>query len=380
MTRPLVWAALAVLLAGCSGRAMTAKPAPGFPPEARAANATRIAVVDLTRVARVHPRWPEVAALDRQISVLQAKLALASDPRLSAVRIEIPRVDLTPGMKAAVERMRPEFQHEVEVVRAAARAELDAYAAQVRADQQQQLVAKRAALEAQMTKAIQEKRDALDKDGQQYQQQLLAEYRLPILNLKLKMENVQPSARGDAEKLNEQLQALTKERDEKIAAREKSNQEALQEFQKAQIQQSNDELAALSAQFNKEGQRLVDARAAEITARVRAQLEATQAEFNQRLRGQQEAIVNSARATQSQAVAQAQAQARAEAERIRALQDQLLTVERDRTRLYALILAAARVEAAGLAQERKWDVVLTQAISAPGAFDATDELIARIRR
>ena len=380
MTRPLVWAALAVLLAGCSGRAMTARPAPGFPPEARAANAPRIAVVDLTRVARVHPRWPEVAALDRQISVLQAKLALASDPRLSAVRIEIPRVDLTPGMKAAVERMRPEFQHEVEVVRAAARAELDAYAAQVRADQQQQLAAKRAALEAQMTTAIQEKRDALDKDGQQYQQQLLAEYRLPILNLKLKMENVQPSARGDAEKLNEQLQALTKERDEKIAAREKANQEALQEFQKAQIQQSNGELAALSAQFNTDGQRLVDARAAEITARVRAQLEATQAEFNRRLRGQQEAIVHSAREAQSQAVAQAQAQARAETERIRALQDQLLTVERDRARLYALILAAARVEAAGLAQERKWDVVLTQAISAPGAFDATDELIARIRR
>ena len=380
MTRPLVWAALAALLAGCSGRAMTANPAPALPPEARAATAPRIAVVDLTRATRVHPRWAEVAALDRQISVLQAKLALASDPRLSAARIEIPRVDLTPEMKAAVERMRPEFQHEVEAVRAAARAELDAYAAQVRAGQQQQLVAKRAALEAQMTAAIQEKRDALDQDGQEYQQQQLAEYRLPILNLKLKLENVQPSARGDVETLNEQLQALTKERDEKIAAHEKANQETLQEFQQGQIRQSNDRLSALSAQLNTDGQRLVDARAAEITARVRAQLEATQAEFNQRLRGQQEAIVTSARAAQAQAVAQAQAQARSETERIRALQDQLVAVQRDRARLYALILAAVRVEAAGLAQERKWDVVLTEAISAPGAFDATDEVIARIRR
>jgi len=380
MIRPLIWAALASLLAGCSGRAMTALPAPAGPPEARAANAPQIAVVDLARVTRVHPRWPEVAAFDRQISLLQAKLTLATDPRLSAARVEIPRVDLTPEMKAAVERMRPEFQREVELVRAAARAELDAYAAQVRADQQQQLVAKRVALEAQMTKAIQEKRDALDKDGQTYQQQQMAEYRLPILNLKLKLENVQPSARGEAEKLTEQVQALTKERDDKIAAHEKANQEALQEFQKAQIQQSNDELAALAAQFNAEGQRRVDARAEEITARVRAQLQATQTEFNKRLREQQEAIVNSARAAQSQAVAQAQAQARAESERIRALQDQLLAVQRDRARLYAVILAAARVEAVGLAQERKWDVVLTQAISAPGAFDATDELIARIRR
>src|SRR5207237_8509636 len=104
MPRPVVWAALAVLLAGCSGRAMTAKPAPGFPPEARAANAPRIAVVDLTRVARVHPRWPEVAALDRQISVLQAKLALASDRRLSAVRTALPRVGLPPGRTRAGDR------------------------------------------------------------------------------------------------------------------------------------------------------------------------------------------------------------------------------------------------------------------------------------
>src|SRR5205807_10476193 len=102
MTRPLVWAVLAVLLAGCSGRAMTAKPAPGFPPEARAANALRIAVVDLTRVARVHPRWPEVAALDRQFSVLQAKFSVVSEPLLSAVRIEIPRVELTRRIIAVV--------------------------------------------------------------------------------------------------------------------------------------------------------------------------------------------------------------------------------------------------------------------------------------
>src|SRR5712691_8450671 len=147
MTRSLAWTALAALLVGCAGRGPMAKPvAPAGAPEGPAAHAPRIAVVDLMRAVRVHPRWPAVAAADRQIGAIEAKLALASDPHLSPLRVEIPKVDLTPEMQATVERMRPEFQHEVDALNEAARQELGAYAAQVRTDQQRQLETQRAAL------------------------------------------------------------------------------------------------------------------------------------------------------------------------------------------------------------------------------------------
>ena len=78
--------------------------------------------------------------------------------------------------------------------------------------------------------------------------------------------------------------------------------------------------------------------------------------------------------------AHAQKQAQAEFSQVRALEGELQTVARARARLYAVILADLRVEAVGLAQEKHWDVVLTQTIAAPGTIDGTDELIARIKR
>ena len=132
MGHALVWLALASLLAGCGGRVPAAQPAP--PVSAASTQAAprvpRIAVVDLARAERVHPRWPEVIALDRQIGELQARIAIASDPA-SAARIDLPKIDLTPEMKAAMERMRPEFEREADAVKSAARQDLNAYVAQV---------------------------------------------------------------------------------------------------------------------------------------------------------------------------------------------------------------------------------------------------------
>jgi hypothetical protein len=383
MTRSLLCAALAVLLAGCGGRAPATRPPAGASPEAStpaAPRPPRVAVVDFARAARVHPRWPEVLELDRQIDELQTSLALTSKMSVLHGRVEVPRIDLTPEMKSAVERMRPEFQREADAVKAAARQEMDAYVAQLRADQQRQLETKRAAMEAELAKALMDKQQALTKDTSDYQQQVLTEYRLPLLNLRLKLESVQGSTKGEADRLNAQIQVLTKERDDKITAHEKANQQALQEFHKEQLQKSNAELQAFHEQMTKEGQRLVDERAAQLTARVRAQIEARQAEFNQRLKGQEQAIVAAARETQARGVVQAQTQVQSDVTKIRALQQQLQAVQRERARLFGVIFADLRVEAAALAQEKGWEVVLTQAIAAPGVVDATDELIARIRR
>ncbi|HYM90108.1 MAG TPA: hypothetical protein VEW91_00565 [bacterium] len=383
MSRAFVCAALAALVVGCGGRTPAAHPLSSSPaseasPQA-GPRALRIAVVDLARAARVHPRWPEVTVLDRQVSELQAKLALETSG--AAGRIEPPKIDLTPEMQAAVERMQPEFQREAEAVKAAARQDMDAYVAQLRVEDQKKAEAKRAELEAELTKAVRDKQQALEADTQQFQQQTMGEYRLPLLNLKLKLETLQPAGKGESDRLTQQIQALTNERDEKIAAHEKANRQALEDFQKERVQASSAELQAYQAQLAKEGQQLVNERAAKVTEQVRAQLTAKQAEFNQRLRGQEQAIVSAARGTQArEAEARYRALVEAETARIRALQEELRGVQLGRARVFAVILADLRVEAAALAQEKGWDVVLTQAIVAPGTVDATDELIARIRR
>lgn len=383
MSRAFVCAALAALVVGCGGRTPAAHP-PSSSPASEASpqagpRALRIAVVDLARAARVHPRWPEVTVLDRQVSELQAKLALETSG--AAGRIEPPKIDLTPEMQAAVERMQPEFQREAEAVKAAARQDMDAYVAQLRVEDQKKAEAKRAELEAELTKAVRDKQQALEADTQQFQQQTMGEYRLPLLNLKLKLETLQPAGKGESDRLTQQIQALTNERDEKIAAHEKANRQALEDFQKERVQASSAELQAYQAQLAKEGQQLVNERAAKVTEQVRAQLTAKQAEFNQRLRGQEQAIVSAARGTQArEAEARYRALVEAETARIRALQEELRGVQLGRARVFAVILADLRVEAAALAQEKGWDVVLTQAIVAPGTVDATDELIARIRR
>jgi sirohydrochlorin ferrochelatase len=91
--------------------------------------------------------------------------------------------------------------------------------------------------------------------------------------------------------------------------------------------------------------------------------------------------MDAARETQArEAERRYKAQFEAEATRLRTLREELRGVQLERARILAVILADLRVEAAALAQEKGWDAVLTQAIVSPGTVDATDELIARIRR
>ncbi len=388
MVRVLTYAVLAVLTLGCTGRAPAGRP-PSTPPAAETSStasprALRIAVVDLARVTRAHPRWAEVMALDRQISDLQVRVAAAVANAPTVVRVDLPKVDLTPEMKAAIERMRPEVQQEADAAKASARQDLNTYVAQLRVEQRKQVEARQVQVQADLTKVVDEKAQALSKDNQQFQQQTMAEYRLQLLNLKLKLEDVQQTSKGEADRLNAQMQAVAKERDDKIAAHEKANQQVLQQFQTEQVQAAQAQIKAYQDQLIKEGQRLVDERSTKVTQEVRAKLEAMQTEFNQRLRRQQQTIVSAARDAQTKEVekvkAQAQKQAQSEFTQVRALQEELQTVVRARARLYAVILADLRVEMVGLAQEQHWDVVLTQTIAARGTIDGTDELIARIKR
>jgi len=343
--------------------------------------------VDFTRAVRAHPRWRELEELDNRIADLQAQLALPP-----SARTQLPR-DMAPEFRAEAERevehLRPEFRRELQQQASAlqntARRELEASATKLRADQQARFDARRGELEAQARKAVQDKQQEIVKDNEQFQHQTLEQYRLQLLNLRLKVETVQQTNKQEADKLNGQIEALTKERDDKIAAHEKANQQALQEFQQQQMQQFNAAMADLQQQLSKEGQQLLDQKVAEINARLHTQIEAKQAELNTQLntrlrtqlKAREQALVATAREQLTRAQEQAQVEGRA---RLTAQQAQLRAVREQRTRLIASILADLRVEAAALAQQKGYDAILTQALATVDAVDATDDLIARIKR
>jgi len=395
MIRSLAWVVVGALLLGCQGRGPAARP-PAAPPAPEVTAPPpppplRVAVVDFIRAVQAHPRWGEVAALDQQIQEIQIELAMVPGVQIPSLQIPTPKIDLTPEMKAEVERMKPEFQREVQAFEDAGRKELADYGQQVRSDQLQKLSARRSELKTQLDQAIKDKQQAIATDTQQFQEQTMAEYRLPLLNLHLKQETIQTMSKTDAEALAAQIQTLTKERDEKIAAHERANQQAFFEFQKAESDKASADLKAYQDQLTQEGQRLVDERAAQITARVRAEIEAKQGEFNQRLKDREQALVAAARGQAIQQMTQAKTEAEAQARKqiqaqidardkqMQALRTRLLGLQRDRARLYAIIMADLRIEAAALSQEKGWDVVLTQAVASVAAVDGTDDLIARIK-
>lgn len=386
MIRAFAYAGLVLALIGCQGRGPGPSGTSSSAPVAM--RGLRVAVVDLERVARAHPRWPELEALDRRIAELQAELALPA-----GAQVQPSSIDLAPQMRAEVERevaqMRPEFRRQFEQEAAslqeAARQELAAYIEKVRADGHAEFEVKRKALEAQVRSAVEGKQREITKEMEQFEQQTMQQYRIPLLNLRLKIETVQQTDKEEADRLSARLQALIKERDDKIAEHDKGAQKALQEVQQEETARYNAAVADLQKQLIAEGQGLVDQKAKELTARVRDQLAAKEKELNAQLnarlkadiQAREQALVASAREQVLRAQEQANAAAR---DRVQALRAQLEAVQGQRGRLLGSLIAEARVDAAEVAQERGYDVILTKALGAFAAVDVTDDLIARMKR
>lgn len=368
----------ACALAGCQGPRLGG----GTPPQPPA-GARRIAYVDFNRAVREHPRWPELEALDRRIADLETRLAVPETGPAGG------QVNLEPEIRAAaaqqVAQLRPEFDRAVKQqageLQHAARKELDAYAAKLRADGQAEFESRRAQLEAQTRKAVEDKQQALARDNEQFEQHVLEQYRLQLLNLRLKLETVQQTNKQESEKLSTQLDTVTKERDDKVAAHEKANAQALEEFQKQQTQQYAAAMTSLQQEITKRGQELLDRKVAEVTARLHTQIGAKQEEISQQLtarlqadlRARQEAIIANAR--EQMARSQGQARSRQAAE-LAQLQD----ARAERARLLATILADLRIDAAELGQQKGYGVILTQTLAVVDAVDVTDELVARLKR
>jgi len=384
----LTWAGLplVLLLAGCQGHSPASQ---GTSPtvSATASAGPKVVVVDFEKVVRAHPRWGDVDALDRRIANLEGQLSAI------APQLQVPQINLEPAFQATAQQelaaARPQFEQQFNqtatALRAESQKELEAYAAQIHAAQQTEFDTQQKALQAQVQKAIDDKQQALNQDTAQYQEQMLDEYRLPLLNLQLKQTAVQGGDRAQQQAVAQQIQALTAERDAKTAAHEKANQQALADFEKQQRDAYDQQIKDLEAQLTAEGQKQLEQKQAELEKTFHAQLTAKQAQLNAQMNTQikavlttrEQALVAGAREQVARAQQQAIAGAQAEAQSLRA---QLQEAQDERGRLLDSILADVRVEATALAQEQGYDVILTRAVGTVDVTDITDELIARIKR
>lgn len=383
------WAgvSLAFLLAACQGHG----PASQVPPATVSATAPagpKVVVVDFDKVVHAHPRWPDVDALNRRIADLQGRLNAVSP------QLQLPQINLTPAFQAAAQRevasARPQFEQQfaqtAATLRAASQKELEAYAAQVHAEQQAAFLVQQKALTAQVQKAVDDKQQSLSQDSAQYQQQMLNEYRLPLVNLQLKQTALAGGSDRQAQQaVTQQIQAVTKERDDKINAHEQANRQALADFQTQQQAAYNQQMTALEAQFTADGQQKVAQKQAELEKAFHDRLNAKQAQLGAQMNTQikaqlaarEQALIAGAREQMARAQAQAIAGAQAEAQ---SLQAQLADAESERARLMDDIIADVRVEAAALAQQQGYDVILTQAVGTVDVTDITNDLVARIKR
>lgn len=418
-----------LLAGGCAGSSQ-----PAASPTARALprlEAVRIGVVDLERVLREHPRAAELGALRQRILDVEAALRTPLPPP----RITPPTLpDVTSGLREAFEErvraiqeriraqtralleqqaasLRRTYQEELRVLEQQGRLELERFAQQVQAEQQEMLRARQQEIQAELERTVEERRKQLEAETRAYEEQVAKEYRIPLLNIRLKLETVQLTSREEANQLVAEYERLQRERDEKIRKFQEEQRAAFEAFAEHARAKANETLKSYARLLEAQARRRIaerqqairrrlEAAAKEREQRFRQEMQARQRELEARARAQAEQEAKAAlehlraeaRARQQSALQQArrtlqQLSRRAEARyreeeraRVERLTQTLAALREQQQNLQETILAELRVEAAAVALDRKLDVVLVQYVSAPSVVDITDDVLRRLHR
>ncbi|MDQ7842470.1 MAG: hypothetical protein QN141_03255 [Armatimonadota bacterium] len=370
----LLLAAALAAVPGCGPKTTTrVSPTASSAPAPRA---LRIGVVDLQAVARVHPRWPDLDALTRRVAQTEAELAMVPPPP------PVPETDVTRQLDEEAARLRAVFQKELEELRAQRRRELEAYAQDLRRAQEAKFEAFRRQLEDQARAELEAKRNELRAQLAAAEEEIMEEYRYPLLNLRLRAEVAGLRSEEEGRVLLRQLQALQQEREERIRVRGEETEAQFKEIQKAKEAEVNARLRAEQEALSAEGRRLVELRQRELEEALTREGVRREQEFRQRLERRRRELIAAAAAALS---GQQRAYAREVQARAARLQAQLGLLQEQRLRLEDAILADVKIEVATIAQTRQVDVVLTRYIASPGLGGAglvnlTPDLIRKIRR
>jgi hypothetical protein len=365
----------ALLAAGCGPQTIrSAAPAATPTPAADAptpAPAYTVAVVDLQAVLQAHRRWPELEALNKKIQSIQLRLASPPPPP------SLPQPDFDRELRDEGERLAAGMREEMKALEAQARARLEAFANELRAEHEAKLADKQRQLNAELQQAVETKRDELQRELEKFELATMAEYRIPLLNLRLKADVVGITNEDEAKKLTAEAERLTNERDGKIRAKANGLFKTLDEFQKARSADAEAQFKALVAAAEEDA----NARIREKEAAERAGLEAAAREREEAVRRAVEerrrALIGGAEQQAREAHERYQKQVLAEGAR---LQTELQELTGQRLRLEDSVLAEIKIEVATLAQQRKVDAVLTHAVASVNAIDLTPDLVARLKR
>jgi hypothetical protein len=323
------------------------------------------------KVARIHPRWPELDALTKKLGEVDA--LLAAPPQLSPVE----QARLQRQLQAQARKLEAEFQVELRALRQQQETRLARYGEQIQGEQRKKVAELRAQIDVELKTAVEARAAALRAELRQFEAQVIDEYRFPIANLRLKADVVGVASEEELRHLTDELDRLLKERDAKVRARAEVLEIALRDFERARIAEANVRLEQAQREADAEIRRLVDARKKELDAEgariSRARQRAFQArlnDFRRRLAGIVEGQLTAAQGRQTEGLRQRREQLLAER---RALAEQ-------RARLEDSILADVKIEVAAIAAARGFDVVLTRYLTNLAGEEITTDVVARLKR
>jgi hypothetical protein len=362
----------AVALAGCRPQAAAPAPTPDPSPTAASNPAGyRVGVVNLDALFRAHRRWPELDALSKKMDTLQLHLSSPPPPP------ELPRTAVGPDLQAEADRLKASLQGEIDAIRDQLRGRLEAHVNDLRAEQEAKLADRQRELNAELTKAVETKRDELQRELDQFELATMAEYRIPLLNLRVKADVVGISNEEEAKRIAQEGERLQKERDERIKAKGQALEKQIQEFSESRTADAESRLKAYITSLEEEARARIEAKdaeaRAELQAAVRAREESLRSAMEARRKLGAEGVEAQVRAAQERYAKQVQA----ETARLRT---ELQAVAEQRFRLEDSMMAEIKIEVASVAQRRGIDAVVTRALARPGIVDLTPDVAVRLKR
>jgi uncharacterized protein YoxC len=321
-------------------------------------------------VTRAHPRWQDLDVLLQQEKSVQAQLGIV--PQLPS----LPAPDVKRVLDEEAKRLRVELGKEVEFLRVEGQRQIEAFANELRHDAEARLAQLQHDLRTQGEEELMAKRDALRAQLHDAEQNIRDEYRYPLLNLRLRAEVAGLSSEAEGKQLLQEMQALQEERDARIQEKMNELQTVFSELQKAKESEINAKLKAEQDTLEADGRQRLAARqeAAQADfAHAAVDLEKT---FQARLERRREEMISGG---QAPLPGRQGTYTRSLIDRSRQLQSELVALREKRQRLEDSILAEVKIEVATIAQIRRLDVVLTRYVSNVTGVDITPDVVAKLK-
>lgn len=362
-------ATVIALAIGCRSRP-AAQVSPSSAPSAIPASA-RIGVVDVQAVAKAHPRWQELDGLNTRVTQAETALALVPPPPPP------PQTDVSRALEEEARRLQVSFEGEINALREDRRVTLETYAADVKKSQEAKFTVVRAQMEDEARNAIAAYREELRAQLRAAEAEIMAEYRYPVLNLRLRAEVAGLRSEEEGRQVLRQLQVLQQEREERIRTEGEEIERKFQEHQKAKEAEVNAALKVQQDALTAEGQGMVESKKREFEAEMAREASSKQRQFTEQLEQRRKQLIAAA---ESQLRGRQAAYIREVDQRTAQLRAQLLALQEQRARLEEAILAEVKIEVATIAQAQQVDMVLTRHVSSRGLIDLTADVIRKIRR